>query len=61
MKSKTQIHRDIAVLLGIACVVDGAVYRIAVEDNLLVVEEVAGQQADGLKIIVAPMEAKTLH
>lgn len=40
---------------------DGAVYRIAVEENSLVVEEVSGQQADGSMVIVAPVGPKTLH
>jgi len=33
---------------------DGAVYRIAIEDNSLVVQELPNQQAEGLMILVAP-------
>jgi hypothetical protein len=40
---------------------NGAVYRISIEDNSVVVQEVAGQQADGSMIIVVPVEPKTLH
>jgi hypothetical protein len=44
-----------------ACDGEGAVYRISIEDNALVVQELPGQQADGSMIIVAPVEPKTLH
>lgn len=44
-----------------ACDGKGTVYRIALEDNALVVQEVPGQQADGSMIIVAPVEPVTLH
>jgi hypothetical protein len=44
-----------------ACDGEGAVYRIVIEDNALVIEELPSQQADGSMIIVAPVEPKTLH
>lgn len=36
-----------------ACDGDGAVYRIAIKDNALVVQELPGQQADGSMIITS--------
>lgn len=44
-----------------ACDGGGAVYRIAIEDNALVVHELPGQQADGSMIIVAPVKPETRH
>lgn len=40
---------------------EGSVYRLAVKDNSLVVEEVSDQQVDGSMIIVAPTEPKAIH
>ncbi len=44
-----------------ACDGEGTVYRISIEDNALIVQELPGQQADGSMIVVAPVEPKTLH
>lgn len=44
-----------------ACDAEGSVYRIAVKDNSLVVEEVSDQQVDGSMITVALTEPKAIH